>query len=107
MLYLLFESSKKDVDLWKSIFSYLEDLPASAHLQDLMSVFGGAADTKLENLINEFGIEEAFLVEFWNHDDVSFSVMIYSSSAEHEKEILELLSLCDITNLRYGEDADC
>jgi hypothetical protein len=75
-------------------------------LQDLVEVFGSRVTEKLEGLIDEYGVEEAFQVEFWNCKDIKFSVMIHSPSADHERALMELLFLCPITNLCYGNDAD-
>lgn len=106
MPYLVFDINKAQLDLWKSIIEAQVDGMADANLQDKMEVFGNEVDEKLEQLIDDYGVEDAFRVEFWNHKDTEFSVMIYSPEPEHKKALMELLSACPITNLHYGEDVD-
>lgn len=106
MPYLKFEVKPGHVELWQSIFEHLEEGEADANLQDKMDAFGPQVDGELEDLIEEYGTEEAFRVEFWNHKDTKFSVMIYSSDPDHEEALVKMLSACPITNLHYGEDAN-
>lgn len=106
MPYVIFNSTNDHIDIWKSIFLLLGDSPAAASLQEKMEIFGKDVDEKLEALIDEYGVDEAFRVEFWNHENTEFSVMVVSSDPDHEEALMELLSACPITNLHYGEDAD-
>ncbi len=106
MPYIIFCVDQNQIELWSSICESLVDNPADANLQDNMEIFGKDVDEKLEALIDEYGVDEAFRVEFWSHENTEFSVMVNSSDPDHEEAIIELLSACPITNLHYGEDAD-
>lgn len=106
MPYLIFNVAQNQIELWSSICESLVDNPADANLQDKMEIFGESVDEKLEALIDEYGVDEAFRVEFWSNNDAEFSVMVNSSDPDHEEALVELLSACPISNLHYGEDAD-
>lgn len=106
MSYIIFNVDQGQIALWSSICESLVDNPADANLQDKMEIFGKDVDEKLEALIDEYGVDDAFRVEFWNHDNTEFSVMVNSSDPDHEEALMALLSACPITNLHYGEDAD-
>lgn len=106
MPYLIFNVTEDQIELWKEICESLVDGTADASLQDKMEVFGKEVDEKLEQLIDDFGCDEAFRIEFWNHDATEFSIMVVSPDADHEEMLVGLLSACPVTNLHYGEDAD-
>ncbi|WP_323816601.1 hypothetical protein [Cellvibrio sp. NN19] len=106
MPYLIFNVTEDQIRLWEEICESLVDGTADASLQDKMEVFGKEVDEKLEQLIDNFGCNEAFRIEFWGHDATEFSIMVISPNADHEEAIMELLSACPITNLHYGEVAD-
>lgn len=106
MPYLIFNVTEDQIELWEEICESLVDGAADASLQDKMEVFGKEVEEKLEQLIDKFGCDEAFRIEFWNHDATEFSIMVISPNADHEEALMELLSACPIANLRYGADAD-
>lgn len=104
-MYIIFSAAVENIDLWCDILTLLENDPAGAN-SGKMAVFGEPVDEVLEKLIDEYGVEEAFVVEFWGHDETVFNVMIHSLNSEHKVALTDLLSKCPITNLHFGEDPD-
>jgi hypothetical protein len=51
-------------------------------------------------------MENTFRVEYFSHDDADFTVVIYFNTAEQMDAIVELVSLCPVTNLQISDDVD-
>lgn len=106
MFELGFTVREQDIELWCAIFQSLEDGMPDASLQDKMEVFGKAVDTKLEAFLEAFGLENSFRVEMFSNDGADFQVAIYFDSTEQMDAIVELISLCPVTNIKINDGAE-
>lgn len=106
MFELGFTVLEQDIELWCAIFQSLEEGMPDASLQDRMSMFGKTIDAKLEAFLDEFGLENSFRVEMFSNYGTDFQVAIYLDSAEQMGAVVDLISLCPVTNLKINDGAE-
>lgn len=97
---------ESDVDSWVSIFEYSENSMANSILQDMVTFFGEEAESRLEALIDSYGMESAFRIESWWYENNFFEFIIFTPDEYYKKLVFCFLKSCRVLSVVEGEDFD-
>lgn len=100
---VFFLSRTRDIESWKRIFGLLEEGESGVKFQNEMEQFGLEVDTRLEQILEERGAEQTFMVDSWECEENQFKAIFENPDYDFIDELKILLSLCPVTELKVSD----